>query len=317
MNTEELKRLWGSGNYVAYYLFCGQKWGEFNMEHLDPYGSFPVLIHKKHTHIAEAVANDSSVEVICTSHYGDDNKPMRYPEQGSWFKWYDEDYSYELKPKQCNGALNGCYVEASQEAEAELIKLGYTLISKGFKVTDFKNIIIKNNEYGFNNFSILDDYKQLHFNKETKEFSEVESATTGKSPKVEKVTRESIIKTIESIDYFGMNTDHKVEMTKEFILQLYDSQEFQIRELQEEVDKYKNLHSLAVNRYHSANGHIEKQRNEIKELQEKLSVYEDPYDLDEFTSCNVGNGVGYIDGHAWIGRVKADTKYKILVIEEK
>lgn len=54
----------------------------------------------------------------------------------------------------------------------------------------------------------------------------------------------------------------------------------------------------------------------IKQLENQLSIYENPYDEDVIASNDVANGSGYVDGHAWIGRVKANTKYRILVIEE-
>lgn len=46
-----------------------------------------------------------------------------------------------------------------------------------------------------------------------------------------------------------------------------------------------------------------------------LEKYEEPYDYDKIVSSDVGKGVGYISGHAWVGRVKANTTYEILVVE--
>jgi len=54
---------------------------------------------------------------------------------------------------------------------------------------------------------------------------------------------------------------------------------------------------------------------ELEKLKAELAKYKEPYDYDEIISDDVGNGTGYISGHAWIGRVKANTKYRIIVIE--
>jgi len=56
---------------------------------------------------------------------------------------------------------------------------------------------------------------------------------------------------------------------------------------------------------------------EIESLKTKLDKYKEPYDGDTIISGDVGNGIGYLEGHAWVGRVKANTKYTILVIEDK
>jgi len=36
------------------------------------------------------------------------------------------------------------------------------------------------------------------------------------------MTREEAIETVDAVDYFGMSTDHKVELSKAFIHKLYD-----------------------------------------------------------------------------------------------
>lgn len=55
----------------------------------------------------------------------------------------------------------------------------------------------------------------------------------------------------------------------------------------------------------------------IKNLKEKLLKYEEPFDSNKLVSGDVGNNIGYLEGHAWIGRVKANTIYEILVIEKQ
>ena len=61
------------------------------------------LILKEHEHIADAVIKNPNVEVECTSLYGDDSNPIRFPEQGDWFKWYNPEYKYQLAKPQCDG----------------------------------------------------------------------------------------------------------------------------------------------------------------------------------------------------------------------
>lgn len=42
--------------------------------------------------------------------------------------------------------------------------------------------------------------------------------------------REEAIETVDAVDYFGMSTDHKVELSKSFIHKLYDSFEAELQE---------------------------------------------------------------------------------------
>jgi len=247
----ELKKKFDGGGYVCFRkhdkgynkLDNGFKWRE--------HATYK-LISLKDAHIAEAVANDSSVEVEFSNHMTNGY----FLKEENFFENYQADAEYKLKPKQCDGALNGCYVEASPEAMSALMKLKYEYQSlSGVRFDGWFYI----SDNAFTTHQIKDaiiEYKikELHFNKETKEFSEVASEPM-------KITRD---------DMFKMLVGASVEWTQQ-----------QQQQLNKIADYTESLEA------------------EIKELQDKLSVYEKAERTAEQRFGDNGK------------------KYKILVIEEK
>lgn len=57
-------------------------------------------------------------------------------------------------------------------------------------------------------------------------------------------------------------------------------------------------------------------QSDVDDYEERIAKYEEPYDEDIITSDDVGKGKGYLQGHAWVGRVKANTTYRIIVVED-
>ena len=131
MTSKELKELYATGDYIPYYLFSKNVWripAWYLEKHSGDYenGYFPEeynykLIHKRHSHIAKAVANnpDIRVKIDSTTNYSGN----------FWFERYDEKYDYKLaKP---DGSLDNKRIHVTPETkdaiEALVKERGYEI----------------------------------------------------------------------------------------------------------------------------------------------------------------------------------------------
>lgn len=124
MTTQQLKKLYATGEYIPYYLFSKNAWrisAWYLEKHSGDYenGYFPEeynyqLIHKRHSYIAKAVASNPDIEVEASCEFHN-NVGGFTTKTNEFFESYDEKFEYKLaKP---DGSLDNCRIYVTPETK--------------------------------------------------------------------------------------------------------------------------------------------------------------------------------------------------------
>jgi hypothetical protein len=122
-------------------------------------------------------------------------------------------------------------------------------------------------------------------------------------------TRKEAMQYWQAYKRYGTSQTHPMDA-------VFDLFEKKIKELEHKFENGRQRYEANLMSMEDCSKMTTTQALKIKELETELSKYKEPYDSNKLVSDDVGNGVGYLEGHAWIGRVKANTTYEILVIEK-
>lgn len=122
-------------------------------------------------------------------------------------------------------------------------------------------------------------------------------------------TREEAKQYHQAYKRYGVSQKHPVDA-------IFDLFEKKIEELEHKLENGSQRYKANIMSLEDCSKMTTSKALRIKELEAELSKYKEPYDYNRLVSSDAGNGVGYLEGHAWVGKVKASTTYEILVIED-